>query len=1226
MRKFYYLLATLSLLFANIFCALDTSAQITAANYYYNDFEGNILGTGITQTSTDASLQASDSSPLSGAYSLSSNGNGKVGTYRFSFINSAASLNTDNEKYGWEWTMVYRNTGGNTADPTMIDNNENSWKYWLYSNNTDVSNMQGYYLTQVGSSMNIYMRINTEDRLVLSYDLSAIGGNNTTYAIRVQRINVNGYTFRLFVDPYTPTKQSATTLRAQLLNSGDNNTYNKYNYSGLQLASTTAGRFKFDEIKMYSRKIEISGANEASNGISNPLYNGQKDAAIYGLRFKTRGLFAEVYKIRLEIEQTGWFSFADIVENARLFRSEDDYFGNADDVLINKNQQGGAFNVVVDYRALYADNFETQVFATVGAKDGSVTEAGYLFFKVDVKGDASEKGSFNVKKPTFIGNDNSSINFMNDGVFVGNTGTTPTPSGKVFDWVGGTAGNQSSWHTASNWSQNAVPGTNDVARIGVAQSFAHQPMISTSTTIGNLIIGGTQSSLIPTLNINGSTSLTINGAFTNSRKSKISGTGNFVINGSWSTSGGEIDLATGSVNINFSGTKAQSIRDDGSNGGAGVVFGNIGFYNAGIKTLTGSGKFAVAVGKYLTMGASTTLQTSGLLTLKSSASGSASVANIPSSSAIKGNVTVERFIQGGSKSMWRTYRMFSSPVYDNGNSANRTYSFNQFIDDMLVTGKSEGFDQLGNSATSAWTYNNGFIIIPSVNTSVNVGRGAYLLYRGDRSNPAGKVTAPFVDAESIVMTYKGELNQQNITVPLTHGSTGISLLGNPYAATIDWNAVTKTSNVGNIIRTWNPSTRQYATFNGMDGLNGGSQYISAGQGFFVQTTDGNAPTVTFTESSKVGNVAQATPSQNGIMSVTEQDVVGKMTMQGKAVAEASSKIAMQSTTVKEVPAKIRIKLTRDGFENEDETLVVLKRDESASFEGYDVARSDGEAVFLSSLSAEKTKMGINYMPHISEIQTVNLDVNVTNNGDYKMHFILTGVPVGYEVKLKDKYLNTITDLANEGTVYSLAIDKTVGTTMGDRFELQVEPVKTLPVVLTDFTAEKTIDGALLKWKTSSEVNNSGFDIQRAGDDHNFATIGTVNATHAGSYNFLDKTPLSGNNYYRLVEVDLNGKQTPLAKIVDLKFELNAANGILIYPTLIQSTFTMKFNGSLSSKQYVFRVSDVSGKEVYHKVLSKEEIANGFVGELSTMPSGIYFAALVDSANGSKVGTSKLIKK
>ena len=1210
-----------------LFGSLSGLAQeSTSSNYYYNNFDGGQLGASIAQTSALSSLDVSISLPLAGGYSLASNGNNKAGSYRFSFVANGTSMNNNLEKYGWEWTLVYRNTGGNTDNPSTIDDNENSWRYWLYANSTDEANRAGYYLTQVGSSMNIYMRVSAYDtRLLLSYDLSKIGGNNTTYAIRVQRLNVNGYTFRLFIDPYTSTTKEASTMRAELLNSGENNNYNVYNYSGIQTAATSAGRFKFDEIKMYARKMEIAGANDASYGISSPLYNGQKDAVVYGLRFKTRGLFTEVYQIQLEIEQTGHYSFADIIENARLFRSFDNYFGNADDALINKSQWNGDFSASVGYRTLQANNFQTQTFYSVGTADGALADVGGLFFKVDIKSDASAKGTFNIKSLSKIGNDNSNLNYTSDPAVVNNSTTTTSPSasGHVYDWVGAT----SSWTSLSNWrltnnnTPTVLPSVNDLVRIGVNKVFTASPVVDGNSSVGNLIIGGSSGSN-PSVTIGLNTTLTVKGAFTNTRSSSLLGNGNLAIEGAWTSSGGKISLTDGAVAVKFTGTKSQAIKNEDSDSGNGVVFGSVVFSGGGAKTL--AGKFAVAVNKGLTIGENTVLNANGNLTLKASALGTAYVNAIPSTSSIQGEVTVERYIQGGDKAMWRTYRMFSSPVYDNSASfinanvvGNRTYSFTQFMDDFIVTGSggsANGFDNSPNNSASAWTYNSGFVALTNMNTSVNIGRGTYFFYRGNRDNMTAKFSSPYVDPESMVMNFKGVLNQQTVHVPLEHGSTGFSLVGNPYAATIDWNNVVK-SGIGAIHRIWNPSNRQYSAYDGENGINGGARYIGSGQAFFVQTISGSTPSITFTEVAKVTD-KQMAPMYNKIMSVKESDF---------SVVNISGE---QSNVVEETSAKIRVFLERNGTENSDETLLVLKRGNAANFDSRDIARYGGEAVFLTSLSTDNKELAINYMPSVDEVGSIDLSVNVTNSGAYTLKFQLTAIPLGYEVKLLDKYLDKMTSISNDGTNYAIQINKNDVASFGtNRFEILLAPVTTLPVVLTDFSAARTNAGVALSWNTSSETNNSHFEVLRAGEDQKFISIGSVSAKSSGNYSWLDKSPLMGNNYYKLLQVDNDGTAKDLPKIATVKYELDGkGDELLVYPTVVTSAFTIKYEGKLISNNYALKIVDLTGKEVFATSVDRKMLVNGYKGELLTDASGIYFLSIADLSSGKNLGVTKLIKR
>mgnify|MGYP001163452251 CR=1 FL=1 len=89
----------------------------------------------------------------------------------------------------------------------------------------------------------------------------------------------------------------------------------------------------------------------------------------------------------------------------------------------------------------------------------------------------------------------------------------------------------------------------------------------------------------------------------------------------------------------------------------------------------------------------------------------------------------------------------------------------------------------------------------------------------------------------------------------------------------------------------------------------------------------------------------------------------------------------------------------------------------------------------------------------------------------------------------------------------------------------------IPVELTSFTAQ-IIDGKVnLKWHTATELNNSGFEIQKKkSDDRNqnieWRKIGFVNGkgttTTANDYSFTDNEITNGKSYYRLKQIDFDG--------------------------------------------------------------------------------------------------------
>lgn len=84
----------------------------------------------------------------------------------------------------------------------------------------------------------------------------------------------------------------------------------------------------------------------------------------------------------------------------------------------------------------------------------------------------------------------------------------------------------------------------------------------------------------------------------------------------------------------------------------------------------------------------------------------------------------------------------------------------------------------------------------------------------------------------------------------------------------------------------------------------------------------------------------------------------------------------------------------------------------------------------------------------------------------------------------------------------------------------------LPVELIGFECLEEERDIQLKWRTMSETNNDHFDINRSIEGINFTKIGEIlgngNSTTPKDYAFRDFFPLSGENYYQLVQYDYNG--------------------------------------------------------------------------------------------------------
>ncbi len=156
----------------------------------------------------------------------------------------------------------------------------------------------------------------------------------------------------------------------------------------------------------------------------------------------------------------------------------------------------------------------------------------------------------------------------------------------------------------------------------------------------------------------------------------------------------------------------------------------------------------------------------------------------------------------------------------------------------------------------------------------------------------------------------------------------------------------------------------------------------------------------------------------------------------------------------------------------------------------------------------------------------------------------------------------------------------------------------LPIKLIYFTAKKTKKGILLKWATASEINNDLFILEKSNRDMNFENLsiitGSGNSNSIIEYEYLDKTPTSGLNYYKLIQQDFNGERTDEGivsssyetkinyRIVNDQLEISSikttdAVTIDVYNSIGQKVKTIN---TIESNKIIVDLSDLPGKVIY----------------------------------------------
>lgn len=230
--------------------------------------------------------------------------------------------------------------------------------------------------------------------------------------------------------------------------------------------------------------------------------------------------------------------------------------------------------------------------------------------------------------------------------------------------------------------------------------------------------------------------------------------------------------------------------------------------------------------------------------------------------------------------------------------------------------------------------------------------------------------------------------------------------------------------------------------------------------------------------------------------------------------------------------------------------------------------------------------------------------------------------------LNNNYTDTLYSVANSvnGDGIPGSEDK---WNFGVKFPIVVLDV--IPVELVSFTASIINRSVNLNWQTATEVNNSGFVIERSVISNgvrnlNWEEIGFVNGkgttTSTNQYSFIDNSPLSGISYYRLKQLDFDGSFTYSSEIeVNFNSIVSEFNLEQNYPNPFNPSTVISYQLAVSSNVSL-KVYDVLGNEVATLVDEFREAGNHSIGfNASNLASGIYYYTLT---NGSQSLTKKMI--
>lgn len=175
------------------------------------------------------------------------------------------------------------------------------------------------------------------------------------------------------------------------------------------------------------------------------------------------------------------------------------------------------------------------------------------------------------------------------------------------------------------------------------------------------------------------------------------------------------------------------------------------------------------------------------------------------------------------------------------------------------------------------------------------------------------------------------------------------------------------------------------------------------------------------------------------------------------------------------------------------------------------------------------------------------NAGTTYNFAYNYRVASGTYPEDFSVHVYDSEGNPIAMLSdhagNTNTAYETSDDDFTVTATGtyyigfyaysaaDMWRIAIDDVmltagEVIPVELTSFAATSNAEGVLLDWATATEVNNSGFEIERSADNKTFQRIAFVEGkgttSEKAEYSYVDGNVDNGTYFYRLKQVDFDG--------------------------------------------------------------------------------------------------------
>ena len=184
----------------------------------------------------------------------------------------------------------------------------------------------------------------------------------------------------------------------------------------------------------------------------------------------------------------------------------------------------------------------------------------------------------------------------------------------------------------------------------------------------------------------------------------------------------------------------------------------------------------------------------------------------------------------------------------------------------------------------------------------------------------------------------------------------------------------------------------------------------------------------------------------------------------------------------------------------------------------------------------------------------------------------------------------------------------------------------VPINLLSFDAKANGSKVILNWKTESEKNNDYFIIERSVNGLDYSSIyktkAAGNSNIINSYTANDNSPVTGINYYRLKQIDVDGRYT-YSSVKTVNFDHIENAQLVVFPNPVGNTpVQLQVPENSTYNTLKLTVSTADGKNIFQTIGTVQQLNIELNNKLKTFANGTYILQII---NAGKIYSTKMVK-